>query len=133
MKIPMGVANAMSRKALVEFNHTYDRALRMFISELRSRRIPVISCNNGYCIPDPSSQADVSEAKVYLAKEKARLRTLARRVKELELAIDELEEGPRYLVDYGPSDKCCRSEDVCMKCGECGREFVFGRLIKEAK
>ena len=66
--VPVGHANAVSRKYLSSKTGLSDRMLRRAIERSDA---PIINLGYGYFIPDPADTVDLSEQDAYCAKEQA--------------------------------------------------------------
>lgn len=75
--IPVGHANAVSRKYLVAKTGLKDRAIRKAI-EISDA--PIINLGYGYFIPDENDPVDQSEAMAYCAQERARAQTIVNKM-----------------------------------------------------
>lgn len=71
--IPLGRANAVSRKYLASVTGLDDRKVRRLISNSTA---PIVNLGYGYFQPNMEDSVDVSEARAYVAQERARIRSL---------------------------------------------------------
>lgn len=71
--IPVGRANAVSRKYLTSKTGLSDRAVR---KEIELSTAPIINMGYGYFIPDENDAYDMSEKEAYCLQERQRIQTL---------------------------------------------------------
>ena len=82
--IPKGNRNAISRSELVRRSGLTDRIIRRHIAELNNKGIVILNNGNGYFLY--GGQEDNQYLNEYVAMEKARVRTISRKIRKMEKA-----------------------------------------------
>ena len=82
--IPMGNKNAITRKELARRSGLGDRQIRSNIAEMNNQGILILNNGDGYF--QYSGEDDDMFLNEYLATEKARVRTISRKIRKMEKA-----------------------------------------------